>query len=90
MAATSKPPTLVSTSTTSAGSGFQRAMAESMISFLRAKPASFTPPPRPVVSSAGRFSRQDRIALEVVVLPMPISPMPRISTPSAAACAAIS
>ena len=70
----SNPPSLLSTSKISLGSGRFTVMARSMAQIFRCKPASLRPAPRPVTVSAGRFSRAATRALEVVVLPMPISP----------------
>ena len=67
-----------------------RARARSMTRFFFSKAASVRPAPLPVTSSTGRPVRAARTAEEVVVLPMPISPTPRTSTPSAAACLASS
>lgn len=59
-----------------------------MTSFFFRNAASVKPPPRPVTSSMLAPVSAARTADEVVVLPMPISPTPRIDTPSFFACAA--
>ena len=71
----SKPPSLDSTSSGSAASGWLQAMPRRMASSLRASPASERPAPRPVMTSTGWPSRTAATALDVVVLPMPISPV---------------
>ena len=79
--AMSKPPTFLRTSRTSAGSGRLTSRAFRMAATFRARPSSERPAPRPVISSAGRSSSTPATALEVVVLPMPISPVARSFTP---------
>ena len=70
-----------------------------MAQSLRSSPWSDRPAPRPVISATGRPSRTQATAEEVVVLPMPISPVamrpaPRSfssrtsSTPVRTACSA--
>ena len=73
--AMSKPPNLARTSSGSAGSGALTAMPVSMAAILRARPASERPAPRPVMRETGCPSSTAATALEVVVLPMPISPV---------------
>ena len=51
-----------------------RRLAASTAATLRARPASSTPVPRPVLASADRPSRMAVTAAAAVVLPMPISP----------------
>ena len=75
MAAMSNPPTLLNTSTMSAGSGLFRFREASMVRILRSRPASESPAPRPVNSLGPRFSSAQATAVAVVVLPMPISPV---------------
>ena len=55
-----------------------------MASTLRASPSSERPAPRPVIRSTGWPSSTLATALEVVVLPMPISPVAIRQQPSAA------
>ena len=83
-AARSSPPTLASTSRGSAGSGRLIARAASTAATLRARPASDSPAPRPVSSAAGRPSRAQATAAEVVVLPIPISPVQMSRAPRSA------
>ena len=73
--AISKPPSAASTPSGSAASGWLRAMPRSIASILRCSPASESPAPRPVISATGRPSSTLATALDVVVLPMPISPV---------------
>ena len=86
--ARSKPPTLARTSSGSAGSGRLTSSARRTAATLRASPSSERPAPRPVKSSAGRPSSAQATAAEVVVLPMPISPVASSRTPAAACRAA--
>jgi len=81
--ARSKPPSLASTSRGSVGSGLLRRMPRQMASTLRASPSSERPAPRPVIRSTGWPSSTAATALEVVVLPMPISPVASSCTPAA-------
>ena len=90
MAARSKPPTLLSTSTGSPGSGLCSSRAWEMTCFFFRKLSSVMPPPRPVTCSTPRPVRAASTAAEVVVLPMPISPTPTTRIPSARAWAASS
>ena len=73
--AISNPPSLASTSSGSAGLGWLWAMPRRIASILRASPASESPAPRPVMLCTGAPSSTLATALEVVVLPMPISPV---------------
>ena len=50
-------------------------------SILRISPSADSPAPRPVTSADERPIRTEATALEVVVLPIPISPVARISYP---------
>ncbi len=74
MAAMSKPPTLASTSTGSAGSGRLQAIPRRMAATFRRSPSPVSPAPRPVRPSGSSRSSTEATALLVVVLPMPISP----------------
>ena len=80
----SKPPTLERMSIGSFGSGRFAAMLSSMTWILCASRASSIPVPRPVSSVTGRPVASAAIAVDGVVLPMPMSPVPSIRTPSAA------
>ena len=71
----SKPPSLASTSSASWLSGPLTAMARLMAETLRSSPSSESPAPLPVTCSTGSPSSTEATALEVVVLPMPISPV---------------
>ena len=90
MAERSSPPTAVSTSSTSRRSMARRVTARRSTAFFRAKPSSVSPPPRPVTVSMSAPVSTASTAAEVVVLPMPISPMPSAVTPSRRASAACS
>ena len=46
-----------------------------MAAFLRCKPASDKPAPRPVISSGEQRMSAHAMAVEAVVFPMPISPV---------------
>ena len=81
MPAISAPPTLASTSMGSFGSGLFTLSASSMTVTLWLKTASFMPVPLPVTVSTGAPSSAAIIALEGVVLAMPISPVPNMATP---------
>ena len=85
MAARSKPPTLLSTSTGSSRSGRFNSIARRMTAFFLIKLSSVTPPPLPVTVSTSADSSTARTAEDVVVLPMPISPTPRASASVSAA-----
>src|SRR6267378_2954025 len=86
--AISKPPTLASTSRPSRGSGAFTDSARATMSTLRASAASSTPVPRPVTRSGGAPVIAAVIALAAVVLPIPISPVPRRSAPASIAARA--
>ena len=73
--AMSKPPTLCKTSNGSSAFGRFTSMARAMASIFLCRPALLSPAPLPVISVMGRSSSTDRMALLVVVLPMPISPV---------------
>ena len=75
MPAMSNPPSLARTSSASSGLGWFSAMARSMASSLRARPSSESPAPRPVIVWGGSPSSTEATALDVVVLPIPISPV---------------
>mgnify|MGYP002417994000 CR=1 FL=1 len=66
------------------------ATASEITRFFSANPSSVSPLPRPVTLSTGRFSRQASTAADVVVLPIPISPMPSASAPELCARSAAS
>ena len=53
-----------------------------MASIFRASPSSERPAPRPVITSMGWPSSTAATALDVVVLPMPISPVASRPTPA--------
>ena len=59
-----------------------------MTRFFVSKALSVRPPPRPVSASTGAPVSAASTADDVVVLPIPISPMPTAPTPSRFACAA--
>ena len=86
--AISKPPTFASTSTASDGSGRFTSSPRRTTSTLRRNVASSMPVPRPVTSSGGAPVNTAASALDAVVLPMPMSPMPIIPTPSRASASA--
>ena len=77
----SRPPTLWSTSSTSPGAGRFTRTAVSMARIFLCRPSEDRPAPRPVMSSTGRSSSTAARAEEVVVLPMPISPVASSLTP---------
>ena len=80
--AMSNPPSAASTPSGSAASGRLTAIPRSITSILRRSPASESPAPRPVISATGRPSNTDATAEEVVVFPMPISPVASSCTPA--------
>ena len=86
IAAISSPPTLHNVSKASASLKWYLDIACSIICFLWIRPSLLNPAPFPVISSTGLSSNTLATALEVVVLPIPISPMAMILTPSAAFC----
>ena len=90
MAAISSPPTAQRTSTTSSLRIGRRPTDVRSTSFFRAKARSVRPPPRPVTVSISAPVSTASTAAEVLVLPMPISPMPSAVTPPALAMAACS
>ena len=77
----SNPPTLESTSMVSSGSGLLTASAFSMISILCASCSSPMPVPFPVIIATGLPVMAATMALAAVVLPIPISPVPMMSSP---------
>ena len=81
----SKPPTLVSTSMPSVGSGRLTASARRTASALRRQPSPSTPVPRPVTVSGAAPVIAAVIALAAVVLPMPMSPVATRSAPASIA-----
>ena len=86
----SKPPTLARTSRGSPGSGAFTSSASDTTRILRASCAGVRPVPRPVVCAGGLPVNAATIALDEVVLPMPISPVPIRSAPDPAASTASS
>ena len=84
IAAISSPPTLHNTSNASCGSGSYFKIASSITCFLCSRPLPVNPAPRPVILATGCFNSTLATALEVVVFPIPISPIARIFTPSCA------
>ena len=84
MAANSRPPKQRSASIPDVASGFA-ASPRVTASALRASPSSSTPVPRPTQSSADPPNRAAAIAAAAVVLPMPISPVIKISAFSSTA-----
>ena len=64
--------------------------ARRITSFFFRKASSVRPAPRPVSSSGARPVNAARTAADVVVLPIPISPMPTACIPSCAARCACS
>ena len=81
----SNPPTFASTSRPSEGSGWFAASARSTTSTLRDSSSSLRPVPRPVVSRAERPVNAAVMALDAVVFPIPMSPVPIRSAPAPAA-----
>ena len=85
----SNPPTLASTSRPSFGSGWFTCRARSTTAILCAISRSFRPVPCPVVSLGGLRVRAAAMALDAVVLPIPMSPVPMMSAPPSAASSAM-
>ena len=86
----SNPPTFARMSIGSSGSGLLSLMPFSITDILFFKDESFMPVPRPVTSSTRLFPRIEKIAELGVVLPIPISPVVKISISFCAAFVAIS
>ena len=79
----SNPPTLERTSIPSAGSGLFTSIAFFITATLFARASSSIPVPLPVTSSGRPFVITEVMALEGVVLPIPMSPVPTMSMPEA-------
>ena len=84
----SKPPTFANTSNPSAALGALRCSARRTTSIFCASSSGVRPVPAPVVSCGGAPVMADTMALEGVVLPMPISPVAMRSAPACAASCA--
>ena len=82
MPAISNPPTLEITSTGSSLLGLFTSRALLIAFFLKLYCSSVSPAPLPLVISGPNSLKTLRTAAEVVVLPMPNSPVPNISYPS--------
>ena len=80
-AAISSPPSFESTSITSSASGRFTSIAVFTAWCFLASPSFDSPAPRPTSPSGAACSNTDSTAAEVVVLPMPISPVRMMSAP---------